>query len=583
MIKSKSISRRILAVMLAAVTVIAFTPAIAFTQSAHAGTANSTITVGGVPFTTDASGNTVYGTTNSGAVTNTGSTSTNYNIMWDGSTLTLNNATISGVSGSYNGAGIFYTGTAVTIDAEGNNTITGGNCNSGGVHRYAFGLFCNGAMTFMGTGSLQVTAGTADSSGDSAGIKCNSGKLIVTGGTLKGTGGYAKDGDSIGIDCGSLSVSGGTVKGTGGEGKTKSKGIAANNNSSITGGTVEGIGGTSDGEGSYGFYDQYGSITVTGGSLKAIGGTAKTSGQISSGICLGSKDEISVDGGTVELAGNNNYLQGNSVSGKVKLGDGVTAYTAPNADGTGYQTPYTSENPSTDKYFKSPYTAPAPVAYPPTVTTQPTGGSYDIGGKVTPLKVATSDSGAKYQWQQSTDGTNWTNIDGATNPTYTPSVSASGSTKYRCFITGSNGASTYSDAVTITVSKRYAVGAKFTKAPLIYKVTKQPALKTTSASKNGTVKVVKPVKKTYKSITVPTSVKMNGYTYNVTTIGKKAFYKNSKLKTVTIKSTKITSIGSKAFKGCKKAMTIKVPKSKYKAYKKLLKGKVPAGTKIKKI
>jgi len=137
--------------------------------------------------------------------------------------------------------------------------------------------------------------------------------------------------------------------------------------------------------------------------------------------------------------------------------------------------------------------------------------------------------------------------------------------------------------VTITVSKRYAVGAKFTKAPLIYKVTKQPALKTTSASKNGTVKVVKPVKKTYKSITVPTSVKMNGYTYNVTTIGKKAFYKNSKLKTVTIKSTKITSIGSKAFKGCKKAMTIKVPKSKYKAYKKLLKGKVPAGTKIKKI
>jgi hypothetical protein len=226
----------------------------------------------------------------------------------------------------------------------------------------------------------------------------------------------------------------------------------------------------------------------------------------------------------------------------------------------------------------------APVhVYPPTITTQPVGASYDIQGKVSPLTISTSDSGAKYQWQQSADGTTWTNIDGATNSTYTPPVSKSGSTKYRCIATGSNGLTTTSDAVTITVSRRYAVGATFTKAPLIYKVTKQPAAKTTSASKNGTVRVVKPVKKTYKSISVPASVKMNGYTYNVTTIGKKAFYKNSKLKTVTIKSTKIASIGSKAFKGCRKAMTIKVPKSKYKAYKNLLKGKVPAGTKIKKI
>ena len=79
---TNAIHRRILAFALAVATVIAFTPAIAFTQSAHAGTANSTITIGNVAFTTDASGNTVYGTTNdSGAVTKTGSTSTNYNIM----------------------------------------------------------------------------------------------------------------------------------------------------------------------------------------------------------------------------------------------------------------------------------------------------------------------------------------------------------------------------------------------------------------------------------------------------------------------------------------------------------------------
>ena len=669
MIKTKSISKKVLAVILAAVTVIAFTPAIAFTQSAHAATAGSII-VGSQTLTSTSTECAYATTTTTGTVstpTQAASDPTDWNVKWDGSTLTLNKATINGDADN-KGAGIYYVGsTPITIDAERDNTITGADADE------AFGLYCRdskAAITFMGTGSLQVTAGIA-SSGDSDGILCI-GDLKVTGGTLIGTGEKSSSDSSIGIGCGSLSVSGGTVKGTGGEGYHYSKGIAvwdsSTENSKITGGTVEGIGGMAVTEGSYGFYDLNGSINVTGGSLKAIGGTAG-SGKISSGICLWSKDQISVDGGTVELAGNNYYLQGydsnnNPVYGKVAL-DGVTAYTAPNVDGTGDQILYTSKQPSSAKYFhtyatykftstgskncsvtaspSAPVTRkdlivtivpdsgcelPAVVevtsgtttlaaltgyvydastgkvivkkeyitgdinvkavcksayANSPTVITQPISLLYDIGGAVTPLKVATSDSGAKYQWQQSSDGTTWTNIDGATSPTYTPKARTSGTTKYRCLITGSNGASTYSDAVTITVSSRYAVGAKFTKAPLIYKVTKQPVAKTTSASKNGTVQVVKPVKKTYKSITVPTSIKMNGYTYNVTTIGKKAFYKNSRLKTVTIKSKKITSIGSKAFKGCKKGMTIKVPKSKYKAYKKLLKGKVPAGTKIKKI
>lgn len=60
---------------------------------------------------------------------------------------------------------------------------------------------------------------------------------------------------------------------------------------------------------------------------------------------------------------------------------------------------------------------------------------------------------------------------------------------------------------------------------------------------------------------------------NVQTIGSKAFYNCSKLSKVTIKSNAVTSIGSKAFKKCKKAIKFKVPNSKVKTYKKLLKGK----------
>lgn len=70
---------------------------------------------------------------------------------------------------------------------------------------------------------------------------------------------------------------------------------------------------------------------------------------------------------------------------------------------------------------------------------------------------------------------------------------------------------------------------------------------------------------------------------NVTKIGSKTFYNCKKLKKITIKGTRLKSVGSKAFKGIDKKATIKVPKSKLKAYEKLLKQKGQAsGVKIKK-
>lgn len=60
---------------------------------------------------------------------------------------------------------------------------------------------------------------------------------------------------------------------------------------------------------------------------------------------------------------------------------------------------------------------------------------------------------------------------------------------------------------------------------------------------------------------------------NVTTIGKKAFSKDTKLRTIAVKGKGIKQIGSQAFKGIHKKAVIKVPKSKKNAYIKLFKGK----------
>ena len=138
------------------------------------------------------------------------------------------------------------------------------------------------------------------------------------------------------------------------------------------------------------------------------------------------------------------------------------------------------------------------------------------------------------------------------------------------------------------VPKIPANGTIHTKGKAKYKVTK-------SAAKNGTVTFMKPLKKTYKKVTIPATVKINGYTFKVTAVDKKAFYKNKKLESVTI-GKNVKTIGKSAFAGCKKLKKItfkgmlikkvykfafrnikknavfKIPSSKVKAYKKLLLG-----------
>ena len=70
---------------------------------------------------------------------------------------------------------------------------------------------------------------------------------------------------------------------------------------------------------------------------------------------------------------------------------------------------------------------------------------------------------------------------------------------------------------------------------------------------------------------------------NVRTIGKKVFYKCKKLKTVTLKTTKLKKVGTSAFKKTKKGMLFKLPKKKNTAYRKLLKKKYDSGVRFRKI
>ncbi len=60
---------------------------------------------------------------------------------------------------------------------------------------------------------------------------------------------------------------------------------------------------------------------------------------------------------------------------------------------------------------------------------------------------------------------------------------------------------------------------------------------------------------------------------NVTKIGEKVFYGDSKLKSITVKGKKLKTVGRQALKGINKHAVIRVPKAKKNAYKNLFKGK----------
>ncbi len=93
----------------------------------------------------------------------------------------------------------------------------------------------------------------------------------------------------------------------------------------------------------------------------------------------------------------------------------------------------------------------------PNITAQPTGQTVTEGGNVK-FSVTASDA-QTYQWQQSTDnGSSWTDINSATEASYTISSTTTSMDgyQYRCVVTGSGGVSVISQAATLTVQAKPA-------------------------------------------------------------------------------------------------------------------------------
>lgn len=167
--------------------------------------------------------------------------------------------------------------------------------------------------------------------------------------------------------------------------------------------------------------------------------------------------------------------------------------------------------------------------------------------------------------------------------------------------------SEYSEPVKVSLHKEQ-LGAVPTKAPTATPAPKSDGYKVGSTKKVGkliyritaksgtskTVEVVKPVKKTYKSIVIPATVKIGSNTYKVTSvkasafakntkltkivfgknisrIGTKAMYNCKKLKQIIFKTKKMKSFGKKVFRGIPMTTNFTIPKSVLSSYKKMIK------------
>ena len=147
------------------------------------------------------------------------------------------------------------------------------------------------------------------------------------------------------------------------------------------------------------------------------------------------------------------------------------------------------------------------------------------------------------------------------------------------------GTGSYTGTVTKTFTIYAKKGTAVTAGAYKYKFTSASEVAFTGIKSAKTTKVV-----------IPKTVKIGGKNFKVTSIAKKALYKKSKVKsvtiganvktigasafqnckklsTITVKTTKLKNVGKNAFKGIKANARIKVPSKKLKAYKKLLQKK----------
>ena len=285
---------------------------------------SNTVYVGGVALT-GSSDSIAYATTNeNGEVITEGATADNYNIKWDGATLTLRNATILEAkeheeknkekiaiylaSGNMN---LVLVGEN-TVDALGEGSAASCGINLGG-----------GSLTISGEGnaSLSVLAGPT-TNGNSCGIYAN-GAITMESGTVTATGESASAA-SYGICArGAVTIEDGTVTATSGEAGGDSIGIYTSNSVTINGGDVTATGGNAVRD-SYGIYAS--SFTINGGTVVATGGEAAV--RYSMGVRA--DGDITINDGVVTATGDTapDFSYGMSTNGNFTMNGGIVTATS---------------------------------------------------------------------------------------------------------------------------------------------------------------------------------------------------------------------------------------------------------------
>ena len=503
--------KRFTAMVLSLCLILALLPATAFAQTAVPEEETSPpITVGGVDLESTAANPVAYAITDeSGNVATEGANDTNYNVKWDGETLTLRNATVKVVENEHSAA--IERSAPFTLKLEGRNTLTSlenthaGKGISATIEDYGtVDPTVPYALIICGDGSLDVT-------GITEGIAL-AGNLIIKSGTVTATATTAQSTyPSFGIgtmEVGNIYIEGGKVTAIGGASSTFSAGFYIMVMSNENTGQVPG-----------------GTVRITGGEVTAVGGEITETDEeepvpISPGS-FGIFTMITSDSDNVSPTFTNGAISVSPMEGEaIEVQAGADADTATAIPGSPFDNGDhdITDAVSDEAYFHSKAFTPAPEEPEPVVPTDPK----------TPSSPADTSQPAP---------------EAALQP---------GST----YAAGGN---TYRAASADTVTVQSVANKKTVKIPAYVTVNGVKA-KVTAIDKNAFKKAKKKLTKVVISA-------------NVTTIGKKAFAGCKKLKKITIKSKKLRSVGKKAFKGISKNAVIKVPKAKKKAYTKLLKNK----------
>ena len=410
----------------------------------------NTVYVGGVALT-GSSGSIVYATTNEkGEVVTEGARADNYNIMWDGSTLTLRSATIknelhadeeplTNITGAAIGV-LDQSGDAnLIIKLERTNTIEG---VSYGIRVYAPSID-SANLTITGSGTLYVNSNqdpiyVISSNGNAAlGIE----NAMVTATSSFGFGVTVQSGSSE-TSSASLTVDGGSLTATG-SGATNA-GIQMQFGSSTSGSGTP-------------------TVTVSNNAIvRAKGSAGGITSNSSTGVQYGTGS--STIGGMV-FDGNTGTVYGNVTLQKdLTVGKDETLTIVKNASLTVPEGKKLTNNGTVDVQAGGTLTGKpegsGAVNYASTqITAQPGKADVKEGEKAIFTLTATGSGKLTYQWQKSLDdGDNWADIEGATNATYTiqqTTMEMSG-IQYRCVVKGDGGEAT-SDAVVLTVQHQHTL------------------------------------------------------------------------------------------------------------------------------